>query len=43
MKGNTGGELSANGANIDTFRSLVPANVAKGVDAGLAKFGIAKR
>ena len=43
VKGSTGGELSVNGANIDAFRTLVPANVAKGVDACLAKCGIAKR
>jgi hypothetical protein len=43
VKGSTGGELNVNGADIDAFRLLIPANVAKGVDSCLAKCGIAKR
>jgi Cupin len=36
-------DFTFNGADIDTFRSLIPANVAYGVESCLAKCGIAKR
>jgi hypothetical protein len=36
-------DFTFNGADIDTFRSLIPANVANGVESCLAKCGIAKR
>ncbi|CZS90998.1 hypothetical protein WAI453_003837 [Rhynchosporium graminicola] len=43
VKGSAGGELSIEGADIDKFRKLVPANVAAGVDSCLIKCGISKR
>jgi hypothetical protein len=43
VKGSSGGEVNVNGADIETFRHLIPANVAMGVDSCLAKCGIAKR
>jgi len=43
VKGSAGGEVTVDGKDIDTFRSLIPANVAKGVDSCLAKCGIKKR
>ncbi|KAH6691778.1 hypothetical protein BKA61DRAFT_714994 [Leptodontidium sp. MPI-SDFR-AT-0119] len=43
VKGNAGGELSIDGADIDKFRAAIPANVAAGVDSCLAKCGISKR
>ncbi|KAG4422080.1 hypothetical protein IFR04_004821 [Cadophora malorum] len=43
VSGSAGGEVSVDGADIDTFRKLIPANVAAGVDSCLAKCGIAKR
>lgn len=43
IKGSIGGEIAVDGADIDAFRSKIPANVAKGVDSCLAKCNIAKR
>lgn len=43
VRGSSGGEVNIDGRDIDAFRSLIPANVAKGVDSCLAKCGIAKR
>lgn len=43
VKGSTGGDITVDGRDIDAFRALIPANVAKGVDSCLAKCGIAKR
>lgn len=43
VKGSAGGEVTVDGRDIDAFRSLIPANVAKGVDSCLAKCGISKR
>ncbi|KAL2066993.1 hypothetical protein VTL71DRAFT_1417 [Oculimacula yallundae] len=43
VKGSVGGELSVDGADIDKFRTLIPANVAAGVDSCLIKCGISKR
>jgi hypothetical protein len=38
-----GGELQIEGADIDTWRSKIPANVVQGVESCLAKCNIAKR
>jgi len=38
-----GGELQVAGADIDTWRSKIPANVVQGVESCLAKCNIAKR
>ena len=38
-----GGELNVDGADVQKFRTLIPANVAAGVVSCLAKFGLAKR
>jgi oxalate decarboxylase/phosphoglucose isomerase-like protein (cupin superfamily) len=43
VKGSAGGEVTVDGKDIDQFRSLIPINVAKGVDSCLAKCGIKKR
>ena len=43
VKASSGGEVTVNGADIDIFRHLIPANIEKGVDTCLAKCGIAKR
>ena len=43
VKGSLGGEVAVDGMDIDKFRSLIPANVAIGVDSCLAKCGISKR
>lgn len=43
VKGSAGGEVSMDAANIDAFRSKIPANVAKGVDSCLQRCGIAKK
>ena len=43
VSGSVGGELNVDGADIEKFRSLIPANVAAGVFSCLAKCGIAKR
>jgi len=38
-----GGEVTVNGQDIDKFRALIPANVAKGVESCLKKCGLEKR
>lgn len=43
LKAEFGGDITVNGQYIDAFRSQIPANVANGVDACLAKCGIKKR
>lgn len=43
VKGSIGGEVMVDGKDIDEFRSMIPKNVAKGVDSCLAKCGIKKR
>ncbi|GME62501.1 putative spherulin-1b precursor protein [Neofusicoccum parvum] len=43
VKGSAGGEVVVDGKDIDQFRSMIPKNVAKGVDSCLAKCGIQKR
>jgi len=38
-----GGDITVDGRDVDQFRSLIPANVALGVESCLAKCGLAKR
>jgi hypothetical protein len=38
-----GGDLNIDGANINTFRGKIPANVVIGVESCLKKCGIQKR
>ena len=43
IKAALGGDGSVNGEDLDTFKGLIPANVALGVESCLQKCGISKR
>ncbi|KAF4626942.1 hypothetical protein G7Y89_g11211 [Cudoniella acicularis] len=43
VQGSVGGDVTIEGADVDAFRTKIPANVAQGVDSCLIKCGIKKR